>query len=341
MKKSGLIIGVICMVFAAIALIVRFSEPVIKASASLGSRSALVGDKVKYAINVIAGRNIAVEIPDADTILKEFNIFNEGFYEKEFFGKKRLVKWYIIIPRDSGGYLIPGCRIRYMKSDGSSAYIYTQEMKLAVRGVMKKQYKERDFTTQIAEGLVSEGQSAQGQTKRIETPICIKIIDVDNILGVVTFSDAVFTATISIAILLIVLLIMYAVKKILYRPITLSPYEKTVKQTGELELKRDKSKIDLKDAYFELSGILRSYIKSTFSIDPAELTTKEFLNAVDGIGQISAQRKGIIRELMQSWDLVKFSGQESPEAELKINIESAKTLVNEINDSLKPETDKQ
>lgn len=83
----------------------------------------------------------------------------------------------------------------------------------------------------------------------------------------------------------------------------------------------------IKAYYIELSGIVRRYIENRFNIRAPEMTTEEFLMKVKEDDALSVEQKGLLREFLESCDLVKFAKYEPVEQEAALSMSSAKRLI--------------
>lgn len=94
----------------------------------------------------------------------------------------------------------------------------------------------------------------------------------------------------------------------------LSPQKTIWEITGErlshLEKKDFLSKGQLKEYYSELSDITRYYIEERFNIRAPEMTTEEFLHSLDSSSVMNMHQKEILKDFLQSCDLVKFARHE-------------------------------
>ena len=60
--------------------------------------------------------------------------------------------------------------------------------------------------------------------------------------------------------------------------------------------------------YIEVSGVLRQYFEDRFGLRAPERTTEEFLPEVESQAVLDATRQALLREFLQSCDMVKFAG---------------------------------
>lgn len=198
---------------------------------------------------------------------------------------------------------------------------------------------EKDFTVAIGAGLASSADNKSAPLRRIDTPIRLKIIDINNAMGVVTLSDALFIAALSIAFILGICLGIYVIKERMKRPKIYSPYEIAVKSLAEINPEKAHSETALKELYFKISRVIREYLKESLNFGKAELTSREFLVKLDKAAVIPDNSKDAIKNLIVYCDLVKFSGDTANIDEFKAHFDTAKKIINEINTATTPKGD--
>lgn len=197
---------------------------------------------------------------------------------------------------------------------------------------------EKAFTVTVGAGMASSSspRHEEGTLRRIDTPIRLKIIDIKNIMGVMTMSDILFIAALFIGSILVIYLVLYFVRRNMNRPKPLSAYELAIKNFAEIDIKKAKNGSELKDLYYKISRIVRDYSKDVLSFGPKELTTKEFLAKLEGETVIAGDIKGAIKELIVYCDLVKFAGNDANIEELGSHFDGAKKIIEQINVALAP-----
>jgi hypothetical protein len=110
--------------------------------------------------------------------------------------------------------------------------------------------------------------------------------------------------------------------------IQLSLSERTIQAIDELQ----KSRIyetDLKAYYVELSLLLRNFLTENYAISFRDKTTREIMQLLDGVGVKYDTRKDIEAILGQS-DMVKYAKSKPPIADVFVNTEKTKTIVEEL-----------
>ncbi len=132
-------------------------------------------------------------------------------------------------------------------------------------------------------------------------------------------------AALLLAVLIILLL---RKKKKTVEVIQLSLRERTIQAIDEL-LKSELYESDLKAYYVELSLLLRSFLTENYAISFRDKTTREIMQLLDGVGVKYDTRKEIEAILGQS-DMVKYAKSKPPIADVFVNTEKTKTIVEEL-----------
>jgi len=148
-----------------------------------------------------------------------------------------------------------------------------------------------------------------------------------------------YTLLIIIVALIIVAVLVYIVMRILKKraasggskrlPPAKKPHEIAYEALYDLRTRNLPEAGRVKEYYFELSKIVRTYIENRFSLKAPEMTTEEFLYSLKDSTILTGTQKNIIKEFLNQCDLVKFAkyGPNTEEIETSFNI--AKRLVDE------------
>ncbi|MBL8013083.1 MAG: hypothetical protein JNN05_04475, partial [Candidatus Omnitrophica bacterium] len=82
--------------------------------------------------------------------------------------------------------------------------------------------------------------------------------------------------------------------------------------------------------YFtELSTIIRTYLEQRFEIRAPEMTTQEFLESMKDSSVLHQQHKDILKELLQTADMVKFAKHQPNGERAALCFDLARRMVNE------------
>jgi len=85
----------------------------------------------------------------------------------------------------------------------------------------------------------------------------------------------------------------------------------------------------VQEYYFELSDIVRHYIEACFHLRAPDMTTEEFLIALNDSNNLNIGQKDLIRDFLSHCDMVKFAKYLPNEKEIESSYESAKRFIDE------------
>lgn len=85
----------------------------------------------------------------------------------------------------------------------------------------------------------------------------------------------------------------------------------------------------VKEYYFEISKIARTYIENRFLLKAPEMTTEEFLYSLKDSDALTITQKSIVKEFLNQCDLVKFAKYGPSAEEIEASFNTTKKLVDE------------
>jgi hypothetical protein len=85
--------------------------------------------------------------------------------------------------------------------------------------------------------------------------------------------------------------------------------------------------------YVELSGIVRRYLEDRFDMRAPELTTEEFLEAVQQSPELVRSHQTMLREFLRQADLVKFARVQPSDQDIQGSIDSARSFLDETQEN--------
>ena len=292
----------------------NFTMPPVSVKAVIDKRSALVGDRIRYSIKIVSNANIDVDIPGTPDGLDGFEVLDEGLNVKRSFGKEIAVKWYLMTLYQPGDYIIPGREIAYTKPDGEKGVLSTKELSLSIASISGDQIVV-ETKIAIGGGLAGKkikgkpGDTSAGPLRKIDAPIFFRIKEVKEPVRMMFYTDMVIPAAIVLLITVFVLIFFLVMRKKKKRePVPLLPREEAIKRLNDLEAKIPPEGEKLKESYFELSSILREYLK-TFLVKKEEITTGDFFTEIDKMQELSEELKNNLKNLLSMCDRMKYSGQ--------------------------------
>lgn len=81
--------------------------------------------------------------------------------------------------------------------------------------------------------------------------------------------------------------------------------------------------------YLELSDIVRRYFEEQFSIRAPEMTSEEFLVSLKASPELTDPQKTVLKEFLDSCDIVKFARYAPRDQDARRNLETARRLIDE------------
>ncbi len=89
------------------------------------------------------------------------------------------------------------------------------------------------------------------------------------------------------------------------------------------------SRISVDEFYVETSAVIRRYLEIRFELAAPELTTDEFLQIAPSESELSKEHQVLLSEFLSQADLVKFSGKDASEGEMRCSTELAYKFLEE------------
>lgn len=96
----------------------------------------------------------------------------------------------------------------------------------------------------------------------------------------------------------------------------------------------------LREYYFELSDIIRHYVEGRFRVRAPEMTTEEFLAALQGSDILNSAQKESLREFLSHCDMVKFAKYLPDKVECEASYGSATKFIEETKEVITEEARK-
>jgi len=267
--------------------------------ATVDRRAIYIGDRLRYKIEVAAGKGTEVRLPKfADGLMGDFEIKDSGTKTtKGVFAKKIDVYWYDITVYSVGRHTIPPIEIQYkQKSAKDWAVIKTAPIDITAGSVWPR-------------GLaISDIKDIKGPLHFLEINwILVSAVVVFLILGAGVF-------------------LFYKAKKA-KAPIKL-PHETALEEIEAAKTAYARGG-DVKEYYVGMSDCVRRYIERVFNLKAPEMTTEEFLNSLRESQALSLEQKDLLKEFLNACDLVKFAKYKPTGDEMETVYKTAKRFVEE------------
>lgn len=195
------------------------------------------------------------------------------------------------------------------------------------------QISEKDFATTIS-GSLKPGPEDKSASRRVYTPIRLKISDINNVVGIVTVPDLLLRSAVPAILILTILVAISFIRERINRSTALSPYERAMKALAQADPEKAHPLAAQKEIYFLISRVIREYLKDSLDLGAKEVTAREFSAKVDEITMLPDDIRSAAKDLILRCDLIKFSGITADMSGLKNDLETAKELVGAVNTAL-------
>ncbi|MBI5124532.1 MAG: hypothetical protein HZA72_03850 [Candidatus Omnitrophica bacterium] len=272
-------------------------EPVIRAYAD--KRAIFIGDRIRYTIKTELYKDFETEIPKfQDKRIGDFEIKDSEKVEKASpFGKRTTLNWYSITIYRIGKYTIPSIEVKFKKrGENQWCSKKTDEIGVTVESVLPKRRAIKDI-------------------KDIKGPIYFHQIN-----WFLVFVSLALAAASVLAILF------YRKRRMRLKPRL--PHEMAFEELGLIRTLLSTSG-DIKEYYVRISDCIRHYIEKRFSIKAPEMTTEEFLASLKESAKLSSGHKSLLKEFLNSCDLVKFAKYNPTRKETESVYSTAKNFVDQ------------
>jgi len=285
-------------------------KPLIAAEISGGENIFYIGDKIQYQITINAKSNIDIQLPDISKKLGDFEIEDSGLTKRGFFGKQRIIQWYILANYEIGEFIIPPVVIKYKaRNENQYQEAETNEVEVEIKSLLDKEQRIDDILD-------------------IKGPVSLPL------------SGWIYILLLLLLLLIVGLVIWKAVnlrKKTIKKEIVVIKPAHLIAHEALAAL-RQKDYVSLgriKEYYEELSLIVRCYLENRFNFKAPEMTTEEFLSAAEDSDKLSNEHRKLLRGFLTHCDLVKFAKYGPSKDEMNASIESAEKLIDQTKDEQK------
>ena len=275
--------------------------------ASVDRTAVSIGDRIRYTIEVEAGKEIEVRIAEFGENLEDFSVRDFGSSKGGFWGKQKLTQWYVLDIYEAGTYTIPAVTVSYRTGDEEWMEVVSDEIIVEVKSLL-------------------DGEVETAEIRDIQGPLSAYNV---NLLYIA------LAVLIAVAIIVAIVLFLRKRKRRKEIIVPLRPAHEIAFEAFEELVKKDllrNGRID--EYYFELSNIVRHYLENRFQLRAPEMTTEEFLSTLRQTDKLQADHKALLREFMSHCDMVKFAKYHPAENEIESSYESARRLVEQTKDTV-------
>lgn len=285
---------ILMIYFLSIVAVSAADEYAPRVRAYVDKKSIFIGDRIKYTIEVKAGKGIVTEFPD----LKDEKIGDFEIKDSDSLTRNGLIKkWYFITAYSPGKHIIPPLEIKY-KND-----------------------KAAEWASKKTEPIMILINSVLPQGKMPD--------DIKDIKGVLSFREINWPLIISLLtafFIILKLLIAYRRRKNAL-PVKL-PHEAALEELGAIRSALAQGG-SIKEYYVGISDCVRHYIEKTLGLRAPEMTTEEFLISVHDSKSLSPEHKDLLGGFMAACDMVKFAKYSPDRPETEAVFVTAKKFIEE------------
>ena len=121
--------------------------------------------------------------------------------------------------------------------------------------------------------------------------------------------------------------------------VVVSPWDKALAELESLQRENLVQRKEVPLFYSRLSGIIRWYIEERFTIRAPEMTTDEFLQAIQSRDVFDQEQKDLLKQFLTGSDMAKFARYAASETEMRQHYDLAVNFVRRT--QLKPTVDSQ
>lgn len=277
----------------------------LKLNSYLDTTSILIGDQLKYHIELEQPKKLKVKFPEfQDSIASGIEIIETEPADTSRQGDRLIIrKWYLVTSFDSGYHKIPAFNFAFTL-DSRNDSIASQELFLQVNTLPVDTAKEITDIKPV-----------------MNTPFSLGEIKHELLIGLLILA-------------IVALIVWIILRRRKSQPVFMSrkPQEPPhVIALRELDLLRNEKlwlKNQIKLYYTRLTDILRIYIFGRYGINAMEMTSEEIIVALKPELNMDMELKSQFSNLLVQADMVKFAKEEPLPEENEVALLSAYTFVN-------------
>ncbi|MBI3783542.1 MAG: hypothetical protein HY270_09085 [Deltaproteobacteria bacterium] len=279
-----------CLLFVAIAPAAADDAPTatvaaapaaVKLVASLDRKEAMIGDPLRYTVEISAPAGTELMVPVLSGGVGEFTITDFGdLPTRNDNGRLTVTRWYTLTCFNAGERKVPAPKVKYKAADGELKEVEGNEASVTIVSLLARDKSATDI-------------------RDIKPPEEVPFDWRPYGLGV--------------AMLLVLIGIGAGFYFLLNRPKKayvvppMPAHEIALAALRKLHARRYIEEGRFEDFYVELSAIIRNYLEDGFHLRAPEMTTEEFLGAAGRDARLNANQRRLLSEFLSQADLVKFA----------------------------------
>ena len=275
----GLAVALVCC--AAPAATARADD--VTAKAIVEPRPLTIGTPFRYTIEVTAPTGVAVDLPQLNGAIGDFQIVDFGQEpNREAAGQTVQRRWYQLVTYYTGDQNVPGPAIHYKDAAGADQVVKVPDAVVFVQSLVD-----------------AAGATPPSDVRDIKGPVAMPR-DYTKLLAIVA------------GVLVVVVLIVWLLRRLARPPAGVTVAARPVHELAleALERLHAAGLIDsgqYEEFYVRLSSIVREYIEARFRVRAPEMTTEEFLQAAQRRAQLAPAHRALLGQFLGEADLVKFA----------------------------------
>jgi len=304
---------------------------------ALDRKEITLADTVRLVIEAHCETGYRAELPALGAELGEFGIQDYGFEPPvlEDDGAVRTRHWYVLEPFLSGDYEIPAVTVNFFKEEGLSSegedevLSRQEEDKAGQAGEEAAAADEEQETYELA----TEPQTVKVTSLVGEAREKLALRDIKGATGIPAPGWREILPIAGPAVLILagaVAGVVIYLRRRRARPAPPVPaheiaYHALEKLIAEQLIEEGR----IKEFYFRITAIIRTYIENRFGLRAPEETTEEFLADLASSEALDKRQKGLLAQFLEHCDLVKFAKYGPDREEIQGVFNTTKTFIEE------------
>ncbi|MBC7474544.1 MAG: hypothetical protein H7263_09660 [Candidatus Sericytochromatia bacterium] len=288
------------------------TKPIV-AYAKVDKTEATIGDIINFQISLDYDKSIKLQIPDTKKYLSDFEVIKDNKSSPKNIDNRIVEEFsYSFQVKNIGSYTIQPIEIKYTVPTnleaiyGKSGVVKTSKIFIDIKTVLKPEDKNKEIE----------------DIKPLEK---INVFDTNLVIFIV------------IIVIVAIIGLYFLIKKLRRPEKDLLAHELAYKQLDALKKSKLDNQEETKEFYFNLSEIVRRYLKNRFEISALEKTSQALNKEIQNNHEIDKNQKIFINSFLEKTDFYKFTDAiSSPDSAYQL-FDNAYNFVNETKKIPEPE----
>jgi hypothetical protein len=253
----------------------------VRVSSRIDRRSVPIGTPFRYTVEVRGPRSVELLVPILEGQLGELNVVDFGEEPvREEGGETVVTRWYSLVAYRPGYLLIPGLTVQYRDAGGTLGRTDGEDIGIVVASLL-------------------EGVPETADIRDIKPPVAVPFDWTPVLLG---------AGALAVLGIVVVGVVWWVRRWNAPAPVVVRPADvEALEALARLRHTRLDDAAALAAWYVALSGIVRTYIERRFGVRAPEMTTEEFMVAVQRDARLLPSHRELLAGLLAGCDLVKFA----------------------------------